>query len=100
MPDLNPVQAQLAMLRKKYALALPEKAAALQVAVAPLFEETWQEQAWSSAYRQVHSLAGSSGTYGYPEISSIARALETLIHQGLASRVPLADVRRTQVEEL
>jgi len=80
------VQAQLAKLRTKYSLALPEKIAAIEAAVAPLFAGPWEESVCSTAYRQVHSLAGSSGTYGFPEISSVARAAEATLKQCLDAR--------------
>jgi len=100
MSDLATVQAQLASLRKRYGLALPQKSAALDAAFAQVFAGPWEEQACSAAYRLIHSLAGSSGTYGYPEISGVARAIEHLIKPCVDARAPLGDPGKTQVKEL
>jgi HPt (histidine-containing phosphotransfer) domain-containing protein len=94
------LQAQLAKLRKKYGLALPEKISGIAAAVAPLFSGAWEESLCSTAYRQVHSLAGSSGTYGFPEISEVARAAEALLKQSLDARRPLPPAQQSQVDDL
>jgi HPt (histidine-containing phosphotransfer) domain-containing protein len=93
------VHAQLAKLRKKYGLALPDKIAGIVAAVAAL-GPAWEEPSASTAYRQVHSLAGSSGTYGFPEISGLARAAEGILKPSLESRTPLAAADRARVAEL
>jgi HPt (histidine-containing phosphotransfer) domain-containing protein len=94
------VQAQLAKLRLKYGLALPEKISGLSAAFGTYFTGPWDEQACSTAHRQIHSLAGSSGTYGFPEISGIARAVEALIKQSLEARAPLPADPRARVDDL
>ena len=68
------------------------KIAALDAAFAPLFAGTWKESSCFDAYRLVHSLTGSSGTYGYPEISGLARSVEALIKESLDSRRSPDDV--------
>jgi HPt (histidine-containing phosphotransfer) domain-containing protein len=93
------VQAQLAKLRKKYGMALPDKIAGIETAVAAL-GPTWEEPVTSTAYRQVHSLAGSSGTYGFPGISSIARAAEAILKTSVESRTILPAADRTKFGEL
>ncbi|MBI3856757.1 MAG: Hpt domain-containing protein [Planctomycetes bacterium] len=101
MPEaVNAVQAQLARLREKYGRALPEKISGLEAVCAPVLAGPWEEQASSTAYRQVHSLAGSSGTYGFPDISSVARAAEVLFRECLESRAPLAAAQKSQAESL
>jgi chemotaxis protein histidine kinase CheA len=94
------VQAQLAKLRQKYGLALPGKISGIEEAVAPLSAGPWEEEACSAAYRRVHSLAGSSGTYGFPEICSIARAAEAILKECLDSRSLLPPIRKAQVDDL
>src|SRR6185436_6167740 len=100
MSSLDPVQAQLLQLRKKYGLALPQKAAALDTAFAPVFAGPWEEVACTTAYRLVHSLAGSSGTYGYPDVSGIARRLEGLIKQSVEARASLEAALKAEAESL
>ena len=93
------VQAQLAKLRKKYGLSLPDKIAGIEAAVAAL-GPTWEEPASSTAYRQVHSLAGSSGTYGFPDISGIARAAEAILRTSLEARCALPAADRARIAEM
>jgi HPt (histidine-containing phosphotransfer) domain-containing protein len=85
------LQVQLAKLRAKYGLALPGKIDGLTAAVAALNE---------SAYRQAHTLAGSSGTYGFPEIGDAARSLEGILKETLESRAPLSPNRKLEVDGL
>lgn len=80
------VQAQLAKLRVKYGLALPGKVGGLTAAVAAGNE---------TACRQAHTLAGSSGTYGFPEVGDAARTLEALLRES-----PLSPGRKAEVEIL
>lgn len=96
----DPVQAQLAKLRTKYGLGLPGKIAAIEAAVAAIGTSSWDEPAFSTAYRQVHSLAGSSGTYGFPDISGLARAAEAILKPSLESRTVLPASDRARVDEL
>jgi chemotaxis protein histidine kinase CheA len=104
MPDPAPsssgdaVQAQLAKLRKKYGLGLPDKIAAIEAGVVAMGGSAWDETACSTAYRQVHSLAGSSGTYGFPEITSVARAAESILKSSLESRSALSAADRGLVD--
>jgi HPt (histidine-containing phosphotransfer) domain-containing protein len=101
MPDpADAVQVQLARLRKKYGLALPEKISGIEAAFAPLFAGPWEEKACATAYRQIHSLAGSSGTYGFPDICGIARASEALLKECLDSRSLLTPTQKTQIDDL
>lgn len=94
------VQAQLAKLRRKYGLALPGKVSGIETAVAPLAAGPWEEGLCSAAFRQVHSLAGSSGTYGFPAICGIARAAEAILRQSLESRSVLQPTQKAEVDQL
>jgi HPt (histidine-containing phosphotransfer) domain-containing protein len=85
------VQVQLAKLRVKYGLALPGKIDGLTAAVVARDE---------SAYRLAHTLAGSSGTYGFPEIGDAARILEAILKELLESRAPLSPGRKVEVDGL
>jgi HPt (histidine-containing phosphotransfer) domain-containing protein len=94
------VQTQLAKLRAKYGLALPGKISGIAAAVASFFAAPWDEQACSTAHRQVHSLAGSSGTYGFPAISGVARSAEAILKQSLEARALPAPSLKSQVDDL
>jgi HPt (histidine-containing phosphotransfer) domain-containing protein len=82
----DPVQAQLAKLKKKYGTGLPDKITAIEAAIAPVFAGGWNEPVCETAHRMVHSLAGSSGTYGFSEITPVARAAEVILKAALAAR--------------
>ena len=101
MPDqADAVQAQLDKLKKKYGRELPEKVSRVEAALATLIAGPWEEQVCMTAYRHTHSLAGSSGTYGYNEISKIARAAEASLKQCLESRAALPEPLKAQVNDL
>jgi HPt (histidine-containing phosphotransfer) domain-containing protein len=64
MTDLKP------LFRK----ALPSRIAALEAARAPL--QDGPAEAWPELRRLAHSLRGSGGTYGFPEVTEAAGLLE------------------------
>src|SRR5258706_11467675 len=92
--------AQLARLRRKYGLALPEKISDVESSFAPLFAGDWEEETCATAHRRIHSLAGSSGTYGFTEISGIARAAEAVVRDCLDSGLPLPATSGLRLTEL
>ena len=94
------VQVQLARLRRKFGLALPDKVSAIDSAFAPILQGPWSEEAANAAYRPIHSLAGSSGTYGFPEISALARSIEALIKESLDARATLPGPQSARVADL
>jgi chemotaxis protein histidine kinase CheA len=72
-----------------------------------VIDQAWQklsalpsdEEALSTLFHQVHSLAGSGATFGYDELSQSARVVEPLIDPlGLASGEPLDRPRLDQIE--
>lgn len=97
---MDAVQAQLEKLKKKYGLGLPDKISQIEASLATLMAGPWEEQVSTTAYRQVHSLAGSSGTYGYMEISTLARAAEAILKRSLESRASLPEDQKSQVAGL
>ena len=94
------VQAQLADLKRTYGRELPGKISRIEAMLRPVFAGPWEQQSCSAAYRQIHSLAGSSGTYGFPEICGLARSAEVLLKQCLDSLALLAEPEQRQVETL
>lgn len=72
------IQKRLDALMKIYSKNLPDKIHKIEM----LWEE--QKQHWDlvqfqNFHREVHSLCGSAGTYGYPELSKTARQLEVFL---------------------
>jgi HPt (histidine-containing phosphotransfer) domain-containing protein len=97
MSQPDALQAQLLELKKAYARQLPDKVAKVEEACRAFLGSPWEELSASNTYRLAHSLAGSSGTYGYPEICAAARAAESILKTSLESRAPLAPDRREEL---
>ncbi|HVR86657.1 MAG TPA: hypothetical protein VMU54_20200 [Planctomycetota bacterium] len=91
------VQNQLAKLKKKYAADLPQKVARVEEQVATFLSTAWSEEVCFATYRQIHSLAGSAGTYGFGELGTAARAGEHLIKRSLENKAPLGDRERGEL---
>lgn len=100
MPSTDAVQAKLLELKRAYARQLPEKLARIDAAFAAFVGAPWEEQACSTSYRLLHSLAGSSGTYGFDEICKVARQAEAVLKECLESRRALSPDRRQEVLRL
>jgi HPt (histidine-containing phosphotransfer) domain-containing protein len=80
----NDVLDRLQKLRDAFSATLPEKLNAVDI----LWQNVKQQGIGSTdntadLYRAVHSLAGSAGTFGHPELGQAARQLEQTIKQHL-----------------
>jgi HPt (histidine-containing phosphotransfer) domain-containing protein len=91
---------QLAELRAGYAQQLPSKVRTIEEAYEAFASQSWEPEACTQAYRGAHSLAGSSGTYGFPDLGRVARALELVLKSSLERRGPLDETEKTQALEL
>lgn len=90
MPPPDEIEIQLAELRKGYAKQLPEKVQRIEAACEAFFTQGWDEERCTTACRAAHSLAGSSGTYGFGDLGRAAKALELLIKASLDRRAALS----------
>lgn len=73
------LQSKVAALRAKYAATLPAQVESLAVAV-----RAWQAAPLNGALavdaaRIAHRLVGTSGSYGFAEVSDASRAIEGLV---------------------
>ena len=68
------IEQQLAELRISYTADLGRRLAELHSLWASLAVQ-WQKPAEESLHHMVHSIAGSAETFGYPELTRLARAL-------------------------
>jgi len=68
-------QAQLQKLRQTYAATLPVKLDAIEEQRRTL-DDGWDLEVLAILHRQVHSLAGSGGTFGYVQLGLQAREIE------------------------
>src|SRR3982750_724421 len=79
MPGINimdvKVQVKLQELFKHYSKNLPKKIQAIETQWQNLLQH-WSMERFKDFHREVHSLCGSSGTYGYMELSKAAREME------------------------
>ena len=85
---MDALQAHLLELKKSYTRRLPEKIACIETAFTGFFASAWEERACSESHRLIHSLTGSSGTFGYPDICRVARRAEDILKASLDSRTP------------
>ena len=65
----------LEKLKSEYKAQLPEKIAAIQ-SDWQLLNTNWQNERMVQLHRNVHSLIGTSGTFGFNDVSKTARTLE------------------------
>jgi diguanylate cyclase (GGDEF)-like protein len=69
---------KLAKLKADYSTQLPKKLSEITDGWKEL-NEHWSEETLVTLHRNVHSLIGTSGTFGFLELSKSARALEILL---------------------
>jgi chemotaxis protein histidine kinase CheA len=94
---VEPVQDALAKLKKKYAADLPQKVARVDAQVEAFLSAAWSEEVCFATYRQIHSLAGSAGTYGFGELGTAARTGEHLIKKSLEAKTALEEPDRKEL---
>jgi chemotaxis protein histidine kinase CheA len=99
MPPPDEIELQLAELRKGYAKQLPEKIQRIEAACEAFFSQAWDEERCATAFRSAHSLAGSSGTYGFRDLGKVAKALELLIKASLERRAALPSTEMDQARK-
>lgn len=76
---MNSTHDKLKLLREAYALVLPEKIAEIE-ALWTLVKNNQQMETLTTLIRTIHSLYGTSGTYGFQSISKLARHLEAKVN--------------------
>ncbi|MES2672860.1 MAG: diguanylate cyclase [Pseudomonadota bacterium] len=82
----NSFEQKLATLKAEYRLQLPKKIADISEDWNKLIEQ-WSTETFTILYRNVHSLIGTSGTFGFTELSKAARDLEIAIKPLLETMV-------------
>ncbi len=96
MTDSQDVQVKLQLLRESYARQLPAKLQQIELIWQGVSAtEAWDEAGYREFYRLVHSMTGSGKTFGYPELSVVARELEDFLKTLLDAKV-VPDPRQTQ----
>ncbi len=89
---------QLDALRMAYAEQLPGKIGQIEALWKDqLKQEKWDNEAFSSFRAAIHSLAGSSGTFGFISLGNDAGRLNMLLGQIMESAKPPTDDHRIQI---
>jgi len=84
----------LLTLRRRYAANLPSKVAKAAESVGAMLAAPEDLSQCEIAHRALHSLIGSSGTYGFSDLSLMARSAEVLLRESLDSGAPLSPDQR------
>ncbi|HEY3225622.1 MAG TPA: diguanylate cyclase [Planctomycetota bacterium] len=79
MASHETVREQLNALRQAYAEQLPGKIREIEDAWKRLEREPWDPKGFLVFHRQVHALAGSGATFGFPGVSEKAHGLDDLL---------------------
>ena len=84
MGETGDLEARLAAVRGAFVADLPNRAAALRAA----WDAVQTTEGRAEFHRLVHSLSGSGATFGFPDLSAHARALEERLQSRLQGDVP------------
>ncbi len=85
-------------LREYFAGRLPERLAEIDEACRAAREAGFTGEPLRTFHRLVHSLAGAGGTFGFPEVSDLAREVERLLKPHLGSGAPLNEIGIGEIE--
>lgn len=75
-------------LQQYFATRLPDRLAEIEEACHAAREAGWTGEPLKTFHRLVHSLAGAGATFGFPEVSDLARNLEGLLNAFLKKGTP------------
>lgn len=81
-------------LREYFAGRLPDRAADLERAHGEARDAGWTGPPLRTFHRLAHSLAGAGTTFGFPEVTAIARRVEALLAAAMAEESIPEEARR------
>ena len=81
----------LQRLKNQYAAQLPEKISAITDDWLQI-KNTWTQEIIIRLHRNVHSMIGTSGTFGFSVLSTYARELETALKPFIQAPPPSGDL--------
>jgi chemotaxis protein histidine kinase CheA len=105
---LSDLRSRLSALAEEFRRGAPERLAGATAALEELRHDPADASARERVFRVFHSLAGSGGTHGMPEVSRLGLAGETLLRKVGAGPFPeealdeaegLLDALRAQFED-
>lgn len=88
----------LKALREDYAENLPTALATIHKLWAAL-QEQWQVETLDEFYTRIHKIAGSAGSFGFNELSQVARELEVFLQELQRRTTSANEVERSNIEE-
>lgn len=95
---MGDMQAELQILRSAYAAQLSEKIRQIEEAWIRL-QSDWDREVLGALHRMVHSLTGSGATFGFVELSLVARSLEQLLKVLVGQEAAADSEQRSQVND-
>ncbi|MFL6193330.1 MAG: Hpt domain-containing protein [Thermoanaerobaculia bacterium] len=75
-------------LRRYFTGRLPARLAEIVAARDAARDAGWAEEPLRTFHRLLHSLAGAGATFGFPEVSDLARRLERRVQAALETGTP------------
>ena len=99
-PDDAKILEQLQAVRASYAARLPNKLDEIDKQWQVLNGADWDPVAAEVLQRQVHSLAGSGSTFGFPLLGEVSRSMEQLLKSWAEESLVPNDEQRSRVENL
>jgi HPt (histidine-containing phosphotransfer) domain-containing protein len=101
MDDLKKkeLQEKIIASRNNYKKLLPGKIQKIEEAWELLINEPWNDEQFLTFHRMVHTIAGSSGTFGLPEVGQSARQLEILLKPQLDSGEQPSTKQKHQIRD-
>lgn len=100
MANLASMQAEMKVLRAVYAASLPEKIKEIEHAWQQLLTKDWNEANLRNMHRMVHSLTGSGATFGFAQLSDVARQLEQDLKQLAQAKMAPNEERLARIRVL
>jgi HPt (histidine-containing phosphotransfer) domain-containing protein len=77
--SMEKVQEQIEAIQKDYIRDLPAAIASIEDIWNEL-QDNWRTGALKNLYNSIHRIAGSGGTFGFPELSEISLEIEKLLN--------------------
>ncbi|HEV7509781.1 MAG TPA: diguanylate cyclase [Thermoanaerobaculia bacterium] len=87
-------------LRQYFAGRLPARIFEVEEARDAARAAGWSGEPLRTFHRLAHSLAGAGATFGFPEVTTLARRLESLLKTALAEGAPSGEVASREVDRL
>lgn len=85
--------------RQAFTMQLPEKLKKIEGYWHSLAEEPWSKKTASNLHHMAHSLSGSSGTFGLPQVGEAAHALEILLTILNKAGTPPTEQQRQAIQQ-